>query len=185
MAPDVLDPDLDSPPDDKELRTVRRWRVVGVAAILAMALFWLWIFSGAAKKENPDRVQDRAWVERAEATCAQTMARIERRSRTAGDEDQDVRADAIDESTDELHAMLDELRAPPPENAADREVVDPWLADWEKLLGDRETYADAVRENPDARFLTTEKFGDALDDVVATFATVNDMPSCGPAGDVG
>ena len=77
------------------------------------------------------------------------------------------RADAIDESTDDLEAMLADLRDPLPEPAADRAVVEPWLADWAQLLEDRRTYADAVRVNPDARFLTDEKFNDPLDRVVA------------------
>ncbi len=160
------------------------WRVFGVVGLLAMALFWLWIFSGAARRENPDRLSDRAWVERAEASCAATMARVDERSTDAGRQDQAARADAIDASTGDLRALLGDLAQPPPDDEGDRELVDAWLADWEQLLGDRDTYADAVRVNPDARFLTEEKFNDPLDRVIEIFANVNDMPSCGPAGDV-
>lgn len=161
------------------------WRVLGVVAMVAIALFWIWIFSGAPARQNPDRIQDRAWVERAEATCAATKTRIAERTAPAGRQDQAARADAIDASTEDLRVMLDELRSPLPDGEGDREVVGPWLADWDRLLGDRTTYADAVRVDPDARFLTTEKFNDPLDRVIEIFADVNDMPSCGPAGDVG
>ncbi len=161
------------------------WTAAGVAVVLAVALMWIWIFSGAARKENPDYLEDRAWAADAEETCAATAERIEERSASAGRQDAEARADAIDASTDDLEAMLADLRDPLPGSDADRSVVEPWLDDYARLLEDRRTYADAVRDDPDARFLTTEKFNDPLDRVVQTFAEVNDMPSCVPAGDVG
>lgn len=170
-----------SPPS----RRATAWTAAGVLAVLLVAIMWIWIFSGAARKENPDFLEDRAWAEGAEDTCAATAERIEERSEDAGRQDTAARADAIDASTDDLEAMLADLRDPLPDSAADRAVVEPWLDDYAQLLEDRRTYADAVRVNPDARFLTTEKFNDPLDRVVQTFAEVNEMFSCVPAGDVG
>lgn len=162
------------------------WVWLGIAVVVATVIFWAWIFSGAPKRLNPDRIQDRTWVEDAEATCADTMEGIDDRAAAgAHNEDLDARADAIDASSDDLDAMLARLRDPLPTGADDREVAGEWLGDWDQLVEDRRTYADAVRTNPDARFLTTEKFNDPLDRVVQTFAEVNDMPSCAPAGDVG
>jgi hypothetical protein len=153
--------------------------------MVAVALFWFWIFSGAPRRDNPDRLEDRAWVERAEDTCARTMAGVDERSETAGREDRVARADAIDASSADLRAMVGALRDPLPDGAGDREVVERWLADWEELIANRETYADAVRDDPGARLLLTEKFDDPIDRVIEVFADVNDMPACGPAGDVG
>jgi hypothetical protein len=161
------------------------WTALGVVVVLAVVLMWIWIFSGAARKANPDHIDDRAWAESAEETCAATRERIDDRSSSAGRQDPDARADAIDASTDDVETMLADLRDPLPESDADRSVVEPWLDDYAQLVEDRRTYADAVRVNPDARFLTTEKFNDPLDRVVQTFAEVNDMPSCIPPGDVG
>lgn len=166
-------------------RGVTLWRVLGVSVMLAIALFWLWIFSGAARQQNPDFLADRAWAERAERSCAATMEVIDERSETAGRDDRLERADAIDGSTEDLSTMLADLRSPLPDDEGDRSVVEPWLEDWDQLLVDRRTYADAVREDPDARFLTEEKFNDPLDRVIEVFADVNEIPSCGPAGDVG
>lgn len=162
-----------------------RWRVVGVVAMLAIALFWIWIFSGAAKKQNPDFLEDRAWTDRAEATCTTTMAVVDDRAAPAGRQGRAERADAIDASTEDLRAMLAELASPLPVDDSDRALVRQWLDDWDRLLGDRTTYAAAVRVNPDAQFLTEEKFKDPLDKVIEVFADVNEMPACGPAGDVG
>jgi hypothetical protein len=161
------------------------WTTLGVLVVLLVVVMWIWIFSGAAKKTNPDFLDDRTWVADAEETCAATAEQIEERSASAGRQDPDARADAIDASTDDLEAMLARLGDPLPESEADRSVVEPWLDDYAQLLADRRAYADAVRVDPDARFLTTEKFNDPLDRVVQTFAEVNDMPSCIPAGDVG
>ena len=160
-------------------------RILGVSTMLAIALFWFWIFAGGPAKQNPDRLADREWAEQAETTCRRTMDGIDERTRDAGTEDRATRADAIDTSTGELRTMLAALRDPLPGPAADREVVAPWLADWEQLLDDRDAYADAIREDANARFLMTEKYNDPLDRVVEVFADVNDMPSCAPAGDVG
>lgn len=159
-------------------------RVLGVTVMLGVAVFWIWIFSGAARRQNPDYLQDREWVERAEATCAVVQEGIDARS-AQGDRTPEQRADDIDTSSAELRGMLDDLAAPLPGPQEDRAVVEPWLADWQQLLSDRDTYATAIRVNPDARFLTVEKFNDPLDTVIKIFADVNDMPSCGPAGDVG
>lgn len=157
----------------------------GVVVVLAVVLMWIWIFSGAARKANPDHIDDRAWAAGAEEACAATQERIDDRSASAGRQDADARADAIDASSDDVEALLADLRDPLPDSASDRSVVEPWLDDYAQLVEDRRTYADAIRVNPDARFLTTEKFGDPLDRVVQTFAEVNDMPSCVPPGDVG
>ncbi|HYI61077.1 MAG TPA: hypothetical protein VEW93_04670 [Acidimicrobiales bacterium] len=188
MAAPRTDTPLVAPPDGAGPGGPRHGftvgRVLGVAAMLAVALFWLWIFSGAPAKQNPDRLDDRRWVERAEAACATTMARIDTRE-AVGRRSRVQRADDIDTSSAELRALLDGLADPPPASAGDREVVERWLADWRDLLGDRDAYAAAIRTDPDARFVTTEKFNDPLDTVVEIFADVNDMPSCGPAGDVG
>lgn len=174
-----------APSDDAPGRSVLVWRVVGVVAMLAIALFWLWIFSGAARQQNPDYLSDRAWVEQAEARCQATMDTIDDRAAPAGRQDRAARADAIDVSTEDLRVMLGDLASPGPDVVDDRELVDQWLGDWDQLLVDRSTYTAAIRVNPDAQFLTTEKFRDPLDKVIEVFADVNDMPSCGPAGDVG
>lgn len=176
-------PDADGDAPERPGRSL--WTYLGVGVVLAVILMWGWIFSGAPKKVNPDRLDDRVWAERAEETCRATMEEIDARSSTSSDQSRDERGDAIDTSSDDLEAMLARLADPLPDSEADRDVVGPWLDDWASLIEDRRAYADAVREDPDARFLTSEKFNDGLDDVIGTFAEVNDMPSCAPAGDVG
>lgn len=183
---------VDDRSDPEAERPSTVWRTLGVMTMLAIALFWIWAFSRSvdqrdepAGARNPDHLDDRGWVARAEATCARTMRGVDERSEAAGRQDRDARADAIDASNAELRTMLDQLRAPLPSGASDRDVVEEWLGDWGRLVDDRADYGDAIRRDPDARFLTEEKFRDPLDRVIEVFAEVNQMPSCAPAGDVG
>lgn len=182
---DARSPEPAVPQGPPARRGARPLVVLGVVVFLAMIAFWAWIFSGAPKATNRDRLEDRAWAEDAEETCAATRGRIDERTHEAGPRTPDERAADVHAATDDLEAMLDDLRSPLPDGDGDVDVVEPWLADWEQLLEDRRTYAEALRTDEDARFLTTEKFGDPLDRVVQTFAEVNDMPSCAPAADVG
>lgn len=182
MTAPTIDP---APPAGPSDRRAKVWLGVGIGTMVAIALFWAWVFSGAPKRVNPDRLEDREWVERAQATCAATMARIDERTTAAGEQTQAARAADIDTSTGELRAMLAELEDPLPGPPSDREVVEPWLADWRDVLENRDDYAEAIRRDADAKYLTVEKFGDQLETVIETFADVNDMPACAPAGDVG
>lgn len=186
MASPRTDLPVDTP-DPGARRRVNLWRGAGVATMLLIALFWFWIFSGAPRRQNPDFLDDRAWVERAEDTCTATMEGIDARGEGSegSERTREQRADEIDASSADLRAMLAALADPPPTATSDREVVEQWVADWNTHLSDRDRYADAIRTDPGARFITTEKFGDQIETVIETFADVNEMPACGPAGDVG
>lgn len=188
VAPDPVVPE----PDGREPGGSRVLLGLGIAVFVAMILFWAWAFGSSiaqrnepATSRNADYLDDRAWVADAEATCAAVMEVIDERTVVADEQQADERATTIDQSTDELEAMLATLADPGPDSSADAEVVAEWFGDWEQLISDRRTYADALRTDPDARFYTIEKFNDPLDRVVQTFADVNQMPSCAPAGDVG
>jgi hypothetical protein len=159
-------------------------RVLAVMAAVALILFWLWIFSGAPRKQNPDYLEDRAWAERTEATCAATVARIDELPDAPSAASSAERADVVDRANDELEAMLDDLDAHPPSNPDDLEVVRPWLADWRTYLGNRRDYADRLRTDPDAQLLVDEKFRDSIETVIGTFAEVNEMDSCVVPGDI-
>ena len=57
---DVQAPEQPSGPNDEELpyRMGFTWpRGLAIAAVVAMIIFWIWIFSGAPAKDNPDRLR--------------------------------------------------------------------------------------------------------------------------------
>jgi hypothetical protein len=61
-----------------------------------------------------------------------------------------------------------------------RRRANEWLSDWRTYLGDRERYADALRADPDARLLVSEKPGEGqqITEWIDEFAKANRMPSC-------
>src|SRR4051794_23730795 len=116
-------------------------RVLAVGTAGALILFWIWILSGAPKKQNPDRLDDRAWVSRAEATCAAAMHRIDELPPAQATKAAGARADVVAQANDELSAMLDRLSADPVTDTSDAELVRQWLADWRRYVGNRQDYA--------------------------------------------
>ncbi len=160
--------------------------IAGAVLVVLFALFWIgatvWFFGD----ENPDRLQDREWVARAEARCAQTRDELDRLPQARDAVDMDDRADQIEASTAVLAAMTADLAASAPEGD-DGELVELWLGSWEVYLGDRIAHADALRAGEDRQFRVTvdPERGDGVDALLDAFADRNRMPSCGDPLDIG
>lgn len=163
------------------------WRAVAVAAALVMVLFWLWIFTGGPRKANPDRLDDRAFVERAEVRCARLLTDLEALQPASEATSAPDRAATLERANVLVADMVDDLEADAPISGDDRTSLDGWFRDWNSYLDDRRTYADALRVDPDAQLRVTENtdLGDGVDKTIEIFADVNDMPSCATPGDVG
>ncbi len=169
-----------------------RWtvgRVAAVVAALAMVAFWAWIFSGAPKRSNPDYLDDRAYVKAAETRCQRLRDDLDDRGLLVpGTFDDAVeRAAQLDVANRLVADLVDDLAAAAPTTGDDGVRLRGWLADWRTYVADREAYADALRTNPEARLFVTEnrELGDSVDQTIAVFADVNDMPACETPGDVG
>lgn len=171
----------------EERRRSTVWRTLAVIAALAMFLFWLWIFTGGPRKANPDRLDDRAFVERAEARCDRLLTDLEDVQAASEADSATERAAALDRANVLVMAMVDDLEADAPLSGDDRKSLDGWFQDWNAYLDDRRTYADALRVDPDAQLRITEntELRDGVDKTIEIFADVNDMPSCATPGDVG
>lgn len=162
-------------------------RILAVTVALGLILFWLWIFAGGPRKQNPDYLSDRTWTERAEATCGAARSDIDALPGAETTARADDRADVVDQATDRLEAMVDELDATRPSGDGDVEVMAAWIADYRAYVANRRDYAARLRTDPTAKLLVDEKEGyrDGLDKVIETFADVNEIPSCAVPGDVG
>jgi hypothetical protein len=79
--------------------------------------------------------------------------------------------------------MVDDLEPLAPDGE-DGEVVAEWIADWRTYLQDRRTYAEALREDPDARLFVTAKDHEQVTEYIDGFAADNDMPACATPIDV-
>lgn len=159
-------------------------RILAVGVSLALVLFWLWIFTGGPRKANPDFLGDRGWVTSADKICATAEQRVDALPGAEESPNSTQRAVVVDQATDDLEKMVDRLAANSPDNPGDLELVEQWLGDYRSYLASRRTYADDLPADPGARLLFDEKFTKPVDDVIATFAQVNNMPSCEPPGDV-
>jgi hypothetical protein len=161
-------------------------RILAVVVMVAIAAFWSIVFLGIPKKENPDRLDDRAFVERTARRCDQLLEDLAGLPNASFVDDHRERADVLDEATDLVEEMVDAIEADAPEEGDDGISLRGWIADWRTYVANRRDYADRLRDDPDARFLLDQSLGgDSVDKPIEIFADVNDMPSCATPGDVG
>jgi len=160
--------------------------VLTVLTVLGLVAFWIWIFSGAPSRNNPDRIDDRAFVTTMRGRCTSALDQINRLtpasdSRTAAD-----RAAVVDHATTILDGLVDRIEADAPRTGDDAVRLRGWLRDWRTYLRDRRDYTRRLRSNPRAALLLdVNKAHDSVDRVITNFADINNSPSCEAPGDVG
>ncbi len=158
--------------------------MVGIAAIVLFAAFWIgatiWFFGDG----NPDRLQDREWVADAEARCAEARDELDRLPPARDATDLADRAGQIEASNAVLADMAADLAASAP-TGDDGELVGLWLNSWETYLGDRLAHAEALRAGEDRQFRVSVERGEGVDALLDAFADRNRMPSCGDPLDIG
>jgi hypothetical protein len=165
-----------------------RWRLLGVMVIVGFAAFWVWALFFASK-ESVNRIDDRAWAERAESICQE--AEVDREAladyRRVDEDDPAMlaeRGDLIDQVTDVVEAMLDEVVATPPSDEKGRAIVPLWEADYRTYLEDRREFAAGLRDGRNEAFSETALDGIPISEKLEVFAGDNDMPACAPPHDL-
>lgn len=148
-----------------------------IGAILFIA-FWVWALFFASK-ESVNRIEDRAWAERAETICVPVKAEL-KRLETLADPDIQVRADLVEQSTGLLSQMLDDIMATPPSDAKGMAIVPDWISDYRILLQDRLNYAERLRAGKDVPFTETPVSNVPITERLETFTIANRMKSCAP-----
>ena len=172
----------------EERRPSRAVRLLLGVVIVGFAAFWTWALFFASK-EALNKIDDRTWAERAELICQdatdQRLALADFRVLEEGGPELIVeRAAVVDESTDILRVMLDDLTATPPTDPKGQDIVPMWEAEYRTYLDDRYRYADELREAGEN--LPFYETGDGLpiSERLETFAGDNEMPSCAPPRDL-
>lgn len=184
-----LDDVLGDRHDDPEGRWTRPKVFAAAMVFVVMAGFWAWIWmyqlSNQGEEDMPDRLDDLAWTADADAVCAATNESVAQLPSAQSTATAAERADVIEEATARYEAMLVELEALAP-TGSDRDAVitDAWFADYRIFLADRLDFAEALRSDPEARFLVTEKYGSHVTKPIDRFARVNEMEACMSPGDV-
>lgn len=153
-------------------------RVLLWGAIALMLVFWIWALFFASK-EAVNKIEDTAWAARAESICAEYDPQI-RALEAEASADLAVRADLVDESTDLLGQMLDEVVAVEPSDEKGQAIVPDWEDEYRILLDDRYRYADRLRAGENVPFTETAVNGVPITERIEKFALDNEMPTCAP-----
>ncbi len=163
-------------------------RLLLAVVVGTFVVFWTWALFFASK-EAVNKIDDRAWAERAEQICqTATEERLEladfRIITEGGPELIRERATIVEDSTDILRAMLDDLVAVPPTDQKGREIVPQWEAEYRTYLDDRYSYAEQLRESGENLPFYETADGIPISERLETFAGDNDMPACAPPRDL-
>jgi hypothetical protein len=148
-----------------------------IGAILFVS-FWGWALLFASKTAV-NKIEDRAWAERAEGICAPVKEEL-RAFEMQADPSLIVRASLVVKSTDTLGRMLDNLTAVTPSDAKGQAIVPAWIADWRQLLDDRYAYSERLLDGQNVAFTETAVSGVPITERIENFARENEMPSCAP-----
>jgi hypothetical protein len=178
-GPTILDP---VPP-------VRRWtagRVVVTILVIGMVAMWgyvLYLAFGPGRQPPPDRLDDPAFAIAAQARCREALSEVAELPRAVDAGTADDRADVVMRANVSFAAMLDDLERLAPAGE-DGDLVGEWLADWRTYLADREAYAAALHEDPEARLLVSPKDHEQITEHLDAFAADNRMTACATPLDV-
>jgi hypothetical protein len=159
--------------------------VVGLAVTASFAV-WVYAYSGRADRDPPDLLDDPAFSQAAEPVCAAAALDLKAMPGALDARDPADRSGQIVAATGRLEAMVTVLDGLAQGSDRDLDILTAWLADWRVLIGDRYRYAEALLNDPQARFLITDTgVGERLERRITRLADTNSMSSCGAPGDVG
>lgn len=155
--------------------------------LLAIVAMWGWIYL-FAPRDNPDRLESRAFAASAEAVCLPLQARINALPTGRDVKTVAARTEQIIAGTELTEAMVAALR-----DAVDRHVtashdlliLEAWFDDWDAYLQDRRRHASKLQSlgesarGSDFRFILTERAeGGIYTRRIDGLANVNEMESC-------
>lgn len=174
--------------EDGPYRMGLTWgRGLAIGAVVLMVIFWVWIFSGAPAKDNPDRLKDEAYVSQLEDQCQALRDDLDELPNAADLKTAAKRADVLDDANVMVARFIDELEAGAPATGGAATTMKGWIADWKTYLANREDYADRLRTDPNAQLLLDRSTigADSVDKAIQIFTQVNEIPACETPGDVG
>jgi hypothetical protein len=164
------------------------WRTVVIVAVAGLAAFWVWALFFASK-EAVNKIGDREWAARAESICESAQAEretlVDERVIDSGDPSMLAeRGDIVDEATDIVEAMLDDVVAVIPTDDKGQAIVPQWEADYRTYLANRREFSDRLRAGENEPFTEKAVDGIPISEKLEQFAGDNEMPSCAPPHDL-
>ena len=181
--------DNDSPVADDEVEPLsfraRTARVLALLAVLVIAGLWGWALFFPPSETPPATLKDRNFPEAAEAICTKAAEQLSIFPKSYATPNPIERAEVVAKTDVILYAMLDQLKGVAlPSDANEASNITEWLGDWRIYVGDRETYAAALKNDPDARFYVSVKEKQQITKPIDFFATMNKMYNCVTPDDI-
>jgi hypothetical protein len=183
----MVAPAIEPTPGERPTRTRAQKiaRITVVAIILGSVLLWIYVLTRSPGRPFGE-LDDPTVAAAAEPICARAATEIAQLPQAFEVETPEARADSIDEATAILDGMLGELEPlTPPPATRDGDMFSEWLGDWRTYLGNRDDYADRLRDDPNARFYVAEKDARQITEPIDRFAKINLMASCATPREVG
>jgi len=156
---------------------------------LGIGVFWVWALFFPQTKQSIAKLDDEQWSQRADAICREAnVARDElsdlRRIDDVGEGALATRADLIDQATDIIEKMLNDVVAQRPVAEDDIALVDTWAGYYRDWIGDRRIYADVLREGRNPPFAEIMVDGAPVSEYINDFTVANRMKPCSAPTDL-
>jgi hypothetical protein len=185
---------IDSPQTAEPAPTPRRhpWlRWVIIVVCVLIGAMWAYAFLWAPSK-GVYRVDDNHWRNEAQIICqAATVQRLKLVDTTQGyiahptHAQMIQHADLVDNATDILEKMLDDVVAVPVPTERDRELIATFDKYYLVIISDRRDYTAKLRKFQLAQYEETAVDGGPVTNVVTDFTSGNNIKACVPPGELG
>lgn len=169
-------------------------RVVLILVCTVLAAMWVYYFFFASDT-GVYQLQDTSWREKASTICVAAQAERAELADTDGGfisnptpEQMVQRADIVDQATDIVEQMLNDIVAIPVDNDDDRIRLDTFEENYRIVIADRRRYTATLRELKLQPYNETIVGGGPVSNVVLDFTAGvkgNDVPECSPPGELG
>ena len=169
-------------------------RIVLILVCALLAAMWVYYFVFATNT-GVYQLQDTSWRAKASPICVAAQAKRGELVDTTGGyinsptpEQFMQRADVVDQATDILEQMLNDIVAIPVNNADDRLRLATFEENYRIVIADRRRYTATLRELKLQPYNETVVGGGPVSNVVLDFTAGvkgNDVPECSPPGELG
>jgi len=168
-------------------RRVTPGRVVTTLVVVALVAMWVYAFSGMAKKDPPDLLDDAAFVLAAEPICDAAVARLDELPSAFEAGSPEERAGTVADASAILAVMVADLREVAPDGGDDdrnTRITRLWLDDWETHLADRAVYVEDLEAGSEDPAVFTARGGRSITATIDNFAKVNEIENCATPLDI-
>lgn len=172
-------PGHDAADESEAGRLVTPGRVLTTVVVVALVAMWFYAFSGMAKKDPPDLLEDAAFATAAAPICGAAVAELDELPSAFEAGTPEERAGTVADANRILTAMVADLRQVAPDDGdRDSEITQLWLDDWETHLSDRAAYVDELEAGSEEPAVFTARGGRSITATIDNFAAVNEIEDC-------